>query len=241
MDRRSLQNKTLTPSEAAALFWYVFDGESDWKKVYMAAAGWTEEEAQADPVRLGQYVSKWKGTNKFKVEMARLKLVKDNFVKQIQQQAYEEGRRSAFKESAAGTKEEIDLMARGLVDYTDPQRQKEKLNEIINEARDSGEALDALKVIIQGQKNDQDAARLNKVQRFYTPMRCHECPLYEEAQKRLGIKVKKPKIGITGKPIEKKTVDAQKKKPGRPPKKKEDKPVKKEVKKKTVPLAPKKK
>lgn len=215
MDKRSLQNKTLTPSEAAALFWYVFEGETDWKKVYMAAAGWTEEDAEADPVHLGQYLSKWKGTNKFKVELQRLKLAKENYLKDIQQRAYEEGRRSAFKESAAGTKEEIDLMAKGLVDYTDPQKQKEKLNEIINEARDSGEALDALKVIIQGQKNDQDAARLNKVQRFYTPLQCRDCPLHQEAENRLGVKPKKagrPK-GVSMKKAE------PKKKPGRPKKK----------------------
>ena len=90
------------------MFWYVFEGETDWKRVYMAAAGWTEEDAEADPVHLGQYLSKWKGTNKFKVELQRLKLAKENYLKDIQQRAYEEGRRSAFKESAAGTKEEIE-------------------------------------------------------------------------------------------------------------------------------------
>lgn len=181
--KRSLINKRLTASESAALFWFVFEGEKDWKKVYMAAAGWTDEEAEQDPLLLGQYTSKWKATAKVKNELLRLKVVKDSYIKSVQQQAYEEGRRSAFEEAHEGTEEELRAKVKGEIDYTDPDKQKEKLNEIINTAKDSGEALDALKVIIAGQRNDQDAAKQNKVQRFYTPMKCRECPLYRDAKK----------------------------------------------------------
>ena len=55
--KKSLFNKKLTLSESAAMFWYVFEGEMDWKKVFAAAAGWEKEEMEEDPLTLGQYVS----------------------------------------------------------------------------------------------------------------------------------------------------------------------------------------
>lgn len=183
--KKYLINKSLTAAEAAALFWYVFEGEKDWKRIYMAAADWSEEDVQNDPTHFGQYVSKWKATAKVKNELQRLKLVKENYIKEIQKQAYEEGRRSAFVEATSASDEEIKMKVKGQVDYTNPDAQKEKLNEIINRAKDSGEALDALKVIIQGQRNDQDAARNNKIQRFYTPLQCRDCPLYNKAKEKI--------------------------------------------------------
>lgn len=183
--KKYLINKTLTAAEAAALFWFVFEGETDWKRIYMAAAGWTEEDAQNDPVHLGQYLAKWKGTTKVKSELARLKLIKDKFARGLQETAYEEGRKSALKETAGSAEEANAILTKGIVDYTNPEKQKEKLNEIINTAKDSGEALDALKVIISGQKNDQEAAKTNKVQRFYTPLQCRDCPLYQEKKSKL--------------------------------------------------------
>lgn len=186
---KSLLSKTLTAAEKAALFWAIFEGERDWKVIYQAAAGMTEEEMNANKATvMASYISRWKATSKVKNEIQRLKLFKENYIKHIQQQAYEEGRRTAFLEAGAANDEELMRKVKGQVDYTDPQMQKEKLNEIINSARDSGEALDALKVIISGQKNDQEAAKNNKVQRFYTPLQCRDCPLYNE--KKDAIKMK---------------------------------------------------
>ena len=70
---------------------------------------------------------------------------------------------------------------RKTVDYTDPKNQARKLNELINRADNTGEALDALKVIIQTQKADRDAARDGRQVRAYIPMGCNDCPLYQRA------------------------------------------------------------
>ena len=71
------------------------------------------------------------------------------------------------------------------VDYSSPAAQQEKLNELVNTADDPGEALDALKVIIQSQKADRDAAREGRVQRVYLPISCDSCPLYQKARKKV--------------------------------------------------------
>ena len=70
------------------------------------------------------------------------------------------------------------------VDYSNPENQRKKLNQIINQASNSGEALDALKVIISGQKDDRQAAREQKQVKIYLPLICYDCPLYEKARKK---------------------------------------------------------
>ena len=74
-----------------------------------------------------------------------------------------------------------------LVDFSNPQNQMQKLNELVNSSEDVGETLDALKVIIQTQKADRDAAREGKVVRCYLPMTCNECPLLKKGQKKVTI------------------------------------------------------
>lgn len=74
-----------------------------------------------------------------------------------------------------------------MVDFSNPQNQMQKLNELVNSSDDVGETLDALKVIISTQKADRESAREGKQVRCYIPMTCSQCPLYEKAQKRVTI------------------------------------------------------
>lgn len=71
-----------------------------------------------------------------------------------------------------------------MVDYSDPKAQRQKLNELVNNAEDSKEALDALKTIIASQRDDREGAKAQKSVTAYLPMTCKECPLYEKALKR---------------------------------------------------------
>jgi hypothetical protein len=69
----------------------------------------------------------------------------------------------------------------GMVDYSNPAAQLRKLNELINTADDPGEALDALKVLIAKQGELKPEATKEKVSRFYLPLSCKDCPLYQMA------------------------------------------------------------
>lgn len=67
-------------------------------------------------------------------------------------------------------------------DYSSPAAQIAKLNELVNTAKDPGEVLDALKVLISKQNELQagmQETKDRKVQRFYTPLQCRDCPLYK--------------------------------------------------------------
>ena len=187
-----LKQKKITTPEIAALHMVVFAGEENWNKVFAAAAGEDYEECKGFN-RLPQYASMWRHSQKVKNELQRLELVRDAMLQEERARAFEDGVQSAEGNFNTETEARIRLdkgkkkeAYSGMVDYTDPDMQKRKLNEIINKAADAGEALDALKVIIQGQRNDQEAAKDNQVQRFYTPIQCRDCPLYQEKKESLG-------------------------------------------------------
>lgn len=80
----------------------------------------------------------------------------------------------------------------GGVDYSDPRNQLRKLNAIVANSTNTDTQLDALKVLISKQTELAPEKRTaeNKVQRFYTPLTCHSCPLYKEAKERLNVKSK---------------------------------------------------
>ena len=99
----------------------------------------------------------------------------------------EEERKDAPNVAGESVRQESPTIAgRGSVDYTDPKNQARKLNELVNRADNTGEVLDALKVIIATQKADRDAARDGRQVRAYVPIGCNDCPLYQS--KAQGIK-----------------------------------------------------
>ena len=72
------------------------------------------------------------------------------------------------------------------VDYYNPENQRRQINKIIEQSQDDPKTqLDAIKAIQQTQRDDRQAAKDNQIQRFYSPLRCHHCPLY---LKKAGIK-----------------------------------------------------
>lgn len=102
---------------------------------------------------------------------------------ELRQEMAKEGRE--MEEGGSKRTEAGPTAKRGAIDYTNPENQAKKLNELINRADNTGEALDALKVIISSQRADRDAARDGKQVRAYIPITCDNCPLYETAKNRL--------------------------------------------------------
>lgn len=82
------------------------------------------------------------------------------------------------------TKEGKEAVKSKFTDYSNAESQVQKLNEIVNTAKDPSEALDALKVLIARKAElqpEEDATRPGRKQvHLYRPLRCFECPLYRE-------------------------------------------------------------
>lgn len=73
----------------------------------------------------------------------------------------------------------------GMIDFSIPENQRKKLNQLINTATDPGEALDALKLIISKQNELAPEERRESPVRVYLPLSCQDCPLYKKAKAKL--------------------------------------------------------
>lgn len=177
-----VNRKPLTDREKAAILLHIFGGVNDWAVIYCAAYDGTIQQA-TEQNHFTVLVSRWKNSDKVQ-----------NFIKATREQAardavrIEDAAKEAARieaENAATEAGKEDGTRPAGVDYTDPANQRRKLNQIINKAKDSGEALDALKVIIATQKDDRQAARDQRQTRVYLPIRCETCPLYERSRAKL--------------------------------------------------------
>lgn len=175
----ALLNKRLTDREKAAIYLHVFGGVDDWKLLYMIADNGPEKA----PEQIDRSVaSKWKNSGKIQALIQSISSEKAA----IMADGIDRGKRAAEEERAESVRTNSDEKpARAkYVDYSSPAAQRAKLNELINTASDPGEALDALKVIIQGQRADREAAKEGRVNRVYLPLTCDSCPMYQKARKR---------------------------------------------------------
>jgi len=171
-------NKKLTDREKAAIFWHIFGGVDDWKALYLAAL---DEPYTGPEKNLSDFASKWKRTPKIQDYLQAVQEIRFKILQAAQQKGFEEGRAAVLDnvhtETANGAR------STKFVDYSDPANQARKLNELVNTADDPGEALDALKVIMQAQKADREAAKDNKIARYYIPLQCSGCPLMEKRRR----------------------------------------------------------
>ncbi len=178
--------KPITEREKAAIYYHLYAGCDEWTTLYLIAYDGPAAEWKSDRY-LSDRASKWKRSEKIRSFLEEARKIKNineaEHDKEITRKAME---RTAESESAKkGGKGEKGKF----IDYADPANQRAKLNELVNQASDPGEALDALKVIIAGQRDDKQAAREQQTQRFYTPKQCEGCEIKAAFAKLTGKKV----------------------------------------------------
>ena len=179
----ALLNKTLSEREKAALYYHYFAGCNDWPLLFRIADNAPFNDLLKDSKNLSDYASKWKRSEKVITFLRQLQT--QEIIKEHQKREEIEKDLQTAAESER-TEKEPERKKTKFVDYTNPDNQRHKLNELINDASDPGEALDALKVIISGQRDDRQAAREQKQVRAYLPITCESCPLYQKAKARKG-------------------------------------------------------
>lgn len=172
-------NKTLTDREKAAIYLHVFGGFDNWTELYLIASDESNENARKK-ARPADNASKWKRSPKIQnyIETVRAERFR------MEEKAREKGRAEERGKDSERSENEPEKAPAKFVDYSDPANQRRKLNELVNRASDPGEALDALKVIISGQRDDKQAAKERRQVAAYLPICCNDCPLYQKARKR---------------------------------------------------------
>lgn len=164
----------ISPREKAAIIYgLIYNPEATQYALWEIAVDYGSEDA-TEGTKKG-YASRWYNS-------APIVIFREQFMT-----TYERMLKQKIDTALAVQKEEL-LAKFGAVnpdeiDYTKPEAQKRLLNHLINSADDGKERLDALKAIVSMQKDDKEASRDNKIQRFYMPIRCSQCPIYAKAEK----------------------------------------------------------
>ena len=178
-------NKPLTEREKIAIFAYIYGLIPDLKTAYICAENRAAEEVQKQ-TGIKTSVSRWANGEKFRRYAEYCKRYIQDKEAEAVQRGKDEARHEQMQEER-GTREsehtETNQSRRNnKIDYNDPKARKDLYNRIIAEAQDDPKTqLDAAKLIEQTQREDKQAARDNKIQRFYTPLSCRDCPLHEKA------------------------------------------------------------
>lgn len=178
-----------TDREKAVIFALAAGGVEDWREAYILSRETpTEPERERNIKYLRAIVTRWKQrpdiaaayNNAAAILAARDERNRAEAVEEERRRREEGGQEEGRTE---GGKERTQKGRPAGIDYTRPENQKSLLNTLINTAEDQRDKLDALKTIIQAQKDDRQAAKDNQIQRFYTPLKCLSCPLYKKANK----------------------------------------------------------
>ena len=176
-----LQKKTITEREKAALYYHVFGGVNDWRKLFFIADPETEKKKEVKYLDI--YISRWKNSEKVKNFLQVIQKQKADQDAEERNKGKEEERSKALEREHIETKPETKQTK--IVDYSDPKNRQRLYNEVIARSQDDPKTqLDAAKLFEQVQKDDREAAKMQKVQRVYLPVVCSGCPLYLKAQGR---------------------------------------------------------
>ena len=176
--------KKPTERETAILYAFAAGFVPDWETAYRLSRQ-TAEDTQTRSIKSN--VTHWKQhpiiVTAYENALAIIKAQEERRTEEIRKELMKEG-----QPETAGESESTKGRKAAAVDYSDPKQRKKLYNLIIQEASDDPKTqLDAAKLIEQTQRDDRQAARDNKIQRFFVPVSCKICPFYEKRR------VKNPK------------------------------------------------
>lgn len=109
---------------------------------------------------------------------------KTKLLDEIEQQANATGNDSGTSGRLNETLSKIRRKNSGIVEnFTDRENLINALNKLANNAKDSREKIDTLKIIADLQRfKDLAKQEDNEIKRFYMPLRCSDCVLYQKAK-----------------------------------------------------------
>lgn len=178
-----------TEREKAILFALAAGNIKDWKTAYILSSQKPEETLRRQKA-LNSSVTRWRQRDEIKLyfreAQKEIEQMKDFYQNEGREEARKmmerkEGGESEHTETQKKTQKDKNL------DFYDPANQRRQINQIIQQAQDDPKTqLDAIKAIQQTQRDDRQAAKDNKIQRFYVPVTCKTCPLMEKAAKKFA-------------------------------------------------------
>ena len=156
-----------------------------WKQAYILSAQKPEEEITAQKA-INTTVSRWKNRPDIIAEYQNAVKIFQTLTatKPATDKTQTDSRTDDNQGNRDGDSESTNKRGRPAVDYYSPEAQRRTINAIIDRSQDDPKTqLDAIKAIQQTQRDDRQAAKDNQIQRFYTPVTCNLCPMYQKRKK----------------------------------------------------------
>ena len=170
--------------EKAVLFALAAGYIDSWKEAFILAAQKPEKEVTAQK-NITTSAERWKRRPDILKAYETARAAVEELRGDTRPANDEGGNDNSNQEKRAGDSNRTQGRRAAAVDYYDPQNQRRTINAIIDRSQDDPKTqLDAIKAIQQTQRDDRQAAKDNQIQRFYTPVTCKICPLYQKRIKK---------------------------------------------------------
>ena len=165
--------KDLTKPQQAAIYFHVVGGCNEWADLFQIAEGKERYNNLKDSAK-GQTVSRWKNSDLIQQGIAdlkyRLKIQEEekerNLIERLKTEANQEGKPEDLNQKT---------------NFLDRDEFLEFLNMRANEITDDKLRNDILKMLSDNLRyKDTERDENNEIQRFYTPVICESCPIYQK-------------------------------------------------------------
>ena len=174
--KRESELSSLTEREQAILIWAAVSGITDWKRIYILSRDASARE-YAPPKNFAKIVSEWKHRDRvmnFFLEQRQIQELR--IANAVEAKAKRDRKEKEQKERDA---ERTARNGTSRIDFLNRAELLEHLNDQANLTDDVKVRTDLLKMISDLLRMKEDDRKEVDLQRFYMPLKCNACKLYE--------------------------------------------------------------
>lgn len=169
----------ITKSEKAALYFQILERCTDWKEVYKIAIGEDRYNALTDKTKITN-TSRWKASHKIQKAKEEIEMIFKAKQKEIEERAKEGNSSGETEPTNRTTRNEV---VEKTTNFLDRDEFLQFLNDRANEIQDDKLRNDILKMLSDNLRyKDSERDENNEIQRFYTPVNCENCEIYNKCK-----------------------------------------------------------
>lgn len=168
----------ITKGEKAALYFQILEGCNDWRLVYSIAIGQEKFNSLSDKAKQSNS-SRWKTSHKIQKALEEITAVLETKKNAIEKNAVNE-----FKgDETEPTNEVAKKRNTQQTDFLNRDEFLKFLNNRANEITDDKLRNDILKMLSDNMRyKESESEEIAEIQRFYTPITCESCPIYQKCK-----------------------------------------------------------
>lgn len=170
--------RSLTPAEKAALYYQIFENVQDWKIIYRIAIGEKHAKSLKDST-IQANTSKWKESDRIKDAVDEIKRYFYFKRQELEKEIKDNISTGETEPTNRTTKNEVVEKT----NFLDRDEFLQFLNSRANAIQDDKLRNDILKMLSDNLRyKDTERDENNEIQRFYTPVTCENCQIYNKCK-----------------------------------------------------------